>query len=107
MQQAPNVNAHSKCNRRLALKNSMTRQSSERKRIRGVDDLTNGVDLGDKTSRYCVIDSNGEVVKEAGPATTRKAIREKFGELERSRIALEVGPHSPWVSRFVGRIGTG
>jgi transposase len=87
------------------LKNSMTRQSPKRKRIRGVDDLTIGVDLGDKTSRYCIIDSNGEVVKEAGVATTRKGIREKFGELKRSRIALEVGPHSPWVSRLLAELG--
>ena len=35
------------------------------------------MDLGDRTSRYCVIEGNGEVVSEGSVATMRIAMREK------------------------------
>src|SRR5579871_1987059 len=67
--------------------------------------LTIGMDLGDKTSRFCVLDSAGEVVSKGGVATTRKGISEKFGGLKQCRIAIEVGTHSPWVSRVLVELG--
>jgi transposase len=80
-------------------------EKPKRKSIRGIEGKTIGLDLGDKTSRYCVIDGNGEVVSEGGVATTRMAMRAKFGELGCCRVALEVGPHSPWVSRLLAECG--
>ena len=38
-------------------------------------------------------------------STTRKAINEIFGAIPRSRIALETGTHSPWVSRLLSELG--
>ncbi len=38
--------------------------------------------------------------------TTPKAMKEVFAAMPRSRIALETGMHSPWVSRCVERVGT-
>jgi hypothetical protein len=38
-------------------------------------------------------------------ATTPKAMKEVFGRMPRSRIALETGMHSPWVSRLLGELG--
>ena len=35
----------------------------------------------------------------------RKRCREVFGAMPRSRIALEIGTHSPWVSRLLQRVG--
>ena len=67
--------------------------------------LTIGMDLGDKASRYCVLDAAGEVIKEGSVATTRKAMAERFGSRTRCRIALEVGTHSPWVSRLLSSLG--
>ena len=32
-------------------------------------------------------------------STNAKALREVFGGMPRSRIALEIGTHSPWISR--------
>ena len=61
--------------------------------IRGMKGMTIGVDLEDRTSRDCVIVSIGEMVSE-GVATTRIAMRAKFGGLGRFRIALEVATHS-------------
>jgi transposase len=67
--------------------------------------MTIGMDLGDKTSRYCALNQQGEVVGEAGVATTKKAMTEKFGGLVRCRIAMEVGTHSPWLSRLLTSLG--
>ena len=51
--------------------------------------LTIGLDLGDRSSWYCVLDERGEVVLEQRLGTTPKAMREVFGAMPRSRIALE------------------
>jgi transposase len=91
--------------RRPGLKKNITRQSLKRKSVRSMEGITIGLDLGDKTSRYCAIDINGQVVSEGGVATTRTVMREKFSGLERCRVALEVGPHSPWVSRLLAECG--
>jgi transposase len=63
------------------------------------------MDLGDKTSRYCVLDERGEIVQEGSVGTTKKALAQKFGRLRRSRMAMEVGTHSPWVSRLLKSLG--
>jgi transposase len=67
--------------------------------------LTVGLDLGDRSSAYCVLDEGGEVILERKVSTTPKAIRDVFGGLPRSRIALETGTHSPWVSRLLIELG--
>ena len=63
--------------------------------------ITIGMDLGDKTSRYCALDEDGEVLFERATASSQKGMLEAFGALGRCRIALEVGTHSPWVSRLL------
>ena len=63
--------------------------------------LTIGLDLGDRSSWYCVLDEGGEVLLEQRLGTTPKAMKEVFGEMARSRMALETGMHSPWVSRLL------
>ncbi len=67
--------------------------------------LTIGLDLGDRSSWYCVLDERGEIVLEQKLGTTPKAMREVFGGMPRSRIALETGMHSPWVSRILTELG--
>lgn len=67
--------------------------------------LTIGLDLGDKSSCYCMLDGAGEVVKEGSVATTEKGLRETFGDLDRCLIVMEVGTHSPWVSRVLSKLG--
>jgi transposase len=66
--------------------------------------LTIGLDLGDRSSCYCVLDESGQIVQEQRVSTT-KALREVFGRMPRSRIALETGMHSPWVSRLLSELG--
>lgn len=72
---------------------------------RSQESITIGMDLGDKTSRYCVLDQGGAVMREGSVATTRKAMAQAFGRVASSRIALEVGTHSPWVSRLLSSLG--
>jgi len=69
------------------------------------DRRTIGMDLGDKKSRYCVLNESGEIEKEGSVGTSKKGMLEVFGVLERCRIAIEVGTHSPWVSRLLSSIG--
>ena len=67
--------------------------------------LTIGLDLGDRTSYYCVLEESGQVVLEQRVSTTAKALGEAFGKMPRCRIALETGMHSPWVSRQLSELG--
>lgn len=67
--------------------------------------ITIGMDLGDKVSCYCLLNRAGEIVKEGKLATTRHAMAQTFGAMKRSRIAIEVGGHSPWVSRCLRELG--
>jgi transposase len=67
--------------------------------------LTIGLDLGDRSSCYCVLDEAGRVLLEQKVGTTPKAMKEAFGRMPRNRIALETGMHSPWVSRLLSQLG--
>jgi transposase len=67
--------------------------------------LTIGLDLGDRWSYYCVLEEAGRMVVEEKVATTPKALEARFGAMPRSRIALETGMHSPWVSRLLSGLG--
>lgn len=66
---------------------------------------TVGLDLGDRWSRYCVLDLRGEIVQEGRVATTAEALEALFGAIAPARVALEVGTHSPWVSRAIAKHG--
>src|ERR1700747_1450304 len=67
--------------------------------------LTIGLDLGDRNSWYCVVDETGQIQLEQRVRTSAKALQEVFGGMPRSRIALEIGTHSPWISRLLGELG--
>jgi transposase len=67
--------------------------------------LTIGLDLGDRNSWYCVLDEAGRIQLEQRVCTTAKALQEVFGAMPRSRIALEIGTHSPWISRLLSDLG--
>jgi transposase len=67
--------------------------------------LTIGLDLGDRNSWYCVVDEAGQIRLEQRVRTSAKALQEVFGAMPRSRIALEIGTHSPWMSRLLSELG--
>src|SRR5262249_6667893 len=67
--------------------------------------LTIGLDLGDRNSWYCVLNEAGQIQLEQRVRTNARALREVFGTVPRSRIALETGTHSPWISRLLSDLG--
>src|SRR3979490_3633823 len=67
--------------------------------------LTIGLDLGDRWSFYCVLDEAGQIILEQKLPTTPEALKQTFGKIPRSLIALETGTHSPWVSRQLTELG--
>ena len=67
--------------------------------------LSIGLDLGDRSSAYCVLNEAGEIVLEHKLATTPEAMKQVFVSLPRCRIAMETGTHSPWVSRLLTALG--
>src|SRR5262252_7023073 len=68
-------------------------------------ELTIGLDLGDRNSWYCVLDEAGRIQLEQRVRTTAKALQEVFGTMPRSRVALEIGTHSPWICRLLRQWG--
>jgi transposase len=67
---------------------------------------TIGVDPGDRWSFYCVLDETGEIILQQKLPTTPEAMRRTFEKLPQSRIVLETGMHSPWVSRLLTELDT-
>src|SRR5262245_42882690 len=78
----------------------MKKLSKVRKQMRE----TVGIDLGDKISRYCIVDQEGEVVEEGDFRNQASSIKKHFGDRPR-RIALEAGAQSAWISREFERLG--
>src|SRR5215213_5437618 len=67
---------------------------------------TAGLDLGDRYSYLCLIDTvSGEVIEEGRLRTTPEAFGRRFASEEPMRIAIEAGTHSPWVSRVLEDCG--
>lgn len=67
--------------------------------------LSIGIDLGDRTSHYCVLDTLGEVVERGELRTTPEAFRTRFAAFPPSQLALEVGSHSRWCERVLRECG--
>lgn len=84
---------------------SRTKSPKAGKAARQNDRVTIGIDLGDKTSRYCAFTGSSDNAVEGSVATTRKALTQIFGVMAPCRIALEVGTHSPWISRLMAGFG--
>ena len=68
--------------------------------------MTAGMDLGDKYSHLCLIDTqSGELIEGSRLRTTPEAMRRRFDSQRPLRVAIEVGTHSPWVSRLLEECG--
>ncbi len=66
---------------------------------------TIGLDVSDRVSHLCVVDASGEVVEESRLSTSAPALTRRFEREEPTRVVLEVGPHSPWISRLLHGLG--
>jgi transposase len=90
------------------MKKRSNRQKSQKlivKKKGAQERVTIGMDLGDKTSRYCMLSHEGEILREGQVPTTKAGMSEAFNSLGRARIAIEVGTHSPWVSLLLRSLG--
>ena len=67
--------------------------------------VTIGLDLGDRHSDLCVIDGSGGVAARFRGATTPSGLTKALRRYPSARVVLEVGTHSPWVSRLLGGMG--
>lgn len=62
--------------------------------------VTIGLDVGDKYSQVCILDPiTGSVLEESRIRTTPAGIRNYFASKQPALVTLEVGVHSPWISR--------
>ena len=68
-------------------------------------ELTIGIDLGDVWSHYCTLNQEGEVVDRCRFRTTAKAIEKWFAHVPHSRVAMEAGVHSSWISEQLEQLG--
>lgn len=60
---------------------------------------TVGLDLADKYSYLCVLDTEtGELVEESRLRTIPYELRRRFDSEQRMKVVIEVGTHSTWVS---------
>ncbi len=84
---------------------AMSKQVKKSIQKSGPARLTTGLDLGDRTSCYCILDEAGEVSSREAVATTKTGLTAVFGNMAPMRIALEVGTRSPWVSRHLASLG--
>jgi transposase len=67
--------------------------------------LTIGLDLSDTHAHYCVVNAHGQVVRTGRARTTAAALESARAPWLGSRVVLEVGTHSSWVSRLLTRLG--
>lgn len=66
---------------------------------------TIGLDLSDRTGLYVVLDAAGQSVCEGKVMLSEVGLRKVFGARQPCLIAIEVGTHSPWVSRLLAELG--
>jgi len=67
--------------------------------------LTIGLDLSDTHAHYCVVNAHGQVLQTGRARTTPAALERALTAWPGRRVVLEVGTHSPWVSRLLSRLG--
>jgi len=60
-----------------------------------------GIDLGDRKHHVCVTHKDGTILSELTIPNDRAALRKLCEDHPHAAVALEVGTHSPWISRFL------
>ena len=67
--------------------------------------LTIGLDLSDTHAHVCIVNAHGQVLRTGRARTTAAALEHALAPWPGSRVVLEVGTHSPWISRLLTRAG--
>jgi transposase len=69
------------------------------------EQITIGIDLGDRFSHCCVLGPDGRILTEGRLRSTPETMARHFRDLPSSRIAIEVGTHSRWLSQLLAQWG--
>jgi transposase len=64
-----------------------------------------GVDLGDTKHAICVTDKDGDILKEYFITNTKASLKKLIQAYPLTLVAMEVGSHSPWISRYIAELG--
>lgn len=65
-----------------------------------------GIDVGDRVSRFCMLDMvTGEQLRTGRLATTAVSLERLLSRKDRMRVAIEVGTHSGWMSDRIAKLG--
>lgn len=64
-----------------------------------------GLDLGDRSSRYAIVDQDGALIEEGECVNTPAGLAKVFADMPRARIALETGSQSGWIARELTKLG--
>ena len=64
-----------------------------------------GIDLGDKKHAVCVLDEAGKIFEEVTISNTRASLAKLVERYPGALVAIEVGSHSPWLSRYLAELG--
>lgn len=67
--------------------------------------ITIGIDLGDRKHAVCVLNAKGEILKQETITNSRGSLAALSRRYPGALIAMEVGMHSPWTSRFLKEQG--
>ena len=85
----------------------MQQDSATTRNIEGRDGpvVTVGLDVGDRYTHVHALGASGEVVRERRVRTAAAALGAALTGLPPSRVVLEAGPRSPWLSRLMADLG--
>ena len=64
------------------------------------DNITIGLDLGDRRHTVCVLSAAGDIVTAEAIVNTRECLTAFAARFPGATIIMETGTHSPWVSRL-------
>jgi transposase len=67
--------------------------------------MTMGLDLGDKYGQYYTVDEAGVNIDSGRVMLLASGLEKRFGQMARSRIVMESGTDSGWVSRLLEGLG--
>lgn len=64
-----------------------------------------GIDLGDKKHAVCVMNQAGKILRETSIPNNAASLKRLGGEFPAALAVIEVGTHSPWISRLLKDCG--
>src|SRR6266567_6603781 len=68
-------------------------------------EFTIGLDLGERRHRFCALNGKGEVVEEGTLGNDRASLARLMARYRGALAVMEAGAHSPWISRYLERLG--